>query len=102
MLKISDFGLSALYTGAADDTSRATVRARFDDACVVCYAWEVAALTHRCTCMCVRTAAAHDVWHAKLRRTRGAERQGVRRPRGGRVVDGRHPVRSPRWIPALR
>lgn len=24
-LKISDFGLSALYTGAADDTSRATV-----------------------------------------------------------------------------
>ncbi len=25
LLKISDFGLSALYTGAADDTSRATV-----------------------------------------------------------------------------
>jgi hypothetical protein len=28
LLKISDFGLSALYTGAADDTSRATVRSR--------------------------------------------------------------------------
>jgi serine/threonine protein kinase len=28
LLKISDFGLSALYTGASDDTSRATVRQR--------------------------------------------------------------------------
>jgi serine/threonine protein kinase len=34
-LKISDFGLSALYTGAADDTSRATVR-ELGRCCCVC------------------------------------------------------------------
>jgi len=108
-LKISDFGLSALYTGSADDEGRATVRFAPPPPRAACLP---AATCCRCCCRHppahpIRTparhpaAAAHDVRHAQLRGARGAERQGLRRPRRRHLVLRRDPLRAAGRLPAL-
>jgi serine/threonine protein kinase len=74
-LKISDFGLSALYTGSADDEGRATVRPTSPGLLPLGRVLLTATpLSSPHTHVSPGAAAPpHDVRHAQLRRARGAQ-----------------------------